>query len=164
MDGAAVNRLIAGCEPLDTNSLYCNLLQCTHFSQTSVIAVEGSTVGGFVSGYVQPTQPDVLFVWQVAVAQHARGCGLGVAMIEHLLSRSVCDEIRFIETSISPGNAASWALFRSIARNHGTHLNSAPWLSARHHFDGDHDDENLVRIGPFSVGSQNTTRQYGVSE
>lgn len=163
-DGAAVNRLIADCAPLDTNSVYCNLLQCTHFSQTSVIAEDGSSVGGFVSGYVQPEQPDVLFVWQVAVAHHARGHKLGAAMIDHLLLRPVCDGIHYIETSISPDNAASWALFNSIAQNHNTQLESTPWFSARHHFDGDHDDEHLVRIGPFFLDSRKAPKQWGASE
>src|SRR3546814_16914023 len=33
-DAQAIHDLIAACPPLDTNSLYCNLLQCTHFAET----------------------------------------------------------------------------------------------------------------------------------
>src|SRR5690554_7602315 len=37
-DGSAVHALIARCAPLDTNSMYCNLLQCFHFAGTAVVA------------------------------------------------------------------------------------------------------------------------------
>ena len=45
-DGAAVHDLIAACPPLDTNSLYMNLIQTTHFAQTCALAREGGEVGG----------------------------------------------------------------------------------------------------------------------
>ncbi|MCG2634687.1 MAG: diaminobutyrate acetyltransferase, partial [Gammaproteobacteria bacterium] len=35
-DGWAVSRLIGDCPPLDTNSVYCKLVQCHHFAGTSV--------------------------------------------------------------------------------------------------------------------------------
>ena len=43
-DGLAVNRLIASCPPLDTNSTYCNFLQCLHFAETSVLAEKDGKV------------------------------------------------------------------------------------------------------------------------
>ena len=39
-DGFALNNLVERCKPLDTNSVYCNLLQCSHFRNTSVLAEE----------------------------------------------------------------------------------------------------------------------------
>ncbi|MFQ5471249.1 MAG: diaminobutyrate acetyltransferase, partial [Gammaproteobacteria bacterium] len=45
-DGATVNRLIASCPPLDSNSIYCNLLQCSYFSETSIIAEDNSRIVG----------------------------------------------------------------------------------------------------------------------
>ena len=36
-DGAGVFDLVARCKPLDENSMYCNLLQCSHFADTSVV-------------------------------------------------------------------------------------------------------------------------------
>ena len=38
-DGFQLNQLVAASPPLDTNSVYCNLLQCQHFAETSVAAV-----------------------------------------------------------------------------------------------------------------------------
>jgi diaminobutyrate acetyltransferase len=75
-DGPAVFDLVARCPPLDPNSRYCNLLQCSHFAATSIIApadVGGHAALGFVSGYRIPARPDTLFIWQVAVDAAARG-------------------------------------------------------------------------------------------
>ena len=45
-DGSRVHKLISECKPLDENSVYCNLLQCTHFADTSVAAeMDGDLVG-----------------------------------------------------------------------------------------------------------------------
>ncbi len=84
-DGAAVNEMIAQCKPLDENSVYCNLLQCSHFADTCVIAeLDGQTVG-FVSGYIVPAHPERLFIWQVAVSPKARGLKLAKSMILEIL-------------------------------------------------------------------------------
>jgi len=83
-DGASVNALIANCPPLDRNSLYCNLLQCTHFSATSALAEQEGKVIGFASGYRLPDEPETLFIWQVAVDRIARGRALGKRLILEL--------------------------------------------------------------------------------
>jgi L-2,4-diaminobutyric acid acetyltransferase len=74
-DGPTVHRLIAACPPLSTNSLYCNLLQCSHFAATSAIASRGAEALGFVAGYRLPDAPRTLFVWQVASAPTAWPAG-----------------------------------------------------------------------------------------
>jgi L-2,4-diaminobutyric acid acetyltransferase len=145
-DGAAVHHLIARCPPLDTNSRYCSLLQCTHFARTSVLAEADGRVAGFVSGYREPDRPDTLFVWQVAVAPEARGRGLAALMIREILERETCRDVRFVETSITPDNAASWGTFRALARTLGATLTTRPWLSCVAHFESEHAAEVLVRI------------------
>lgn len=148
-DGAAVYELIAQCPPLDTNSMYCNLLQCTHFSATSVAAEKAGDVVGFISGYIQPDNPDTLFIWQVAVGEKARGQGLAGRMLRDILSRQQEGQIKFIETTITPDNRASWALFESLANKLGAELNHSVMFDRQQHFAGQHETEMLVRIGPI---------------
>lgn len=148
-DGLLVHRLIAQCPPLDTNSLYCNLLQCHHFAATSVAAKRDQKLEGFISGYRQPEQPDTLFVWQVAVAESARGEGLGSRMLDALVERPGTPQIRFLETTITADNQASWALFERFARQRAANLQQTPLFERERHFGGDHATEVLVRIGPF---------------
>lgn len=148
-DGAAVHALVAGCPPLDPNSLYCNLLQCTHFAATSALAETDGGVVGFVSGYRPPTHPDSLFVWQVAVAASARGQGLGKRLVLDILGRPENRDIRFLRTTITPGNRASWHLFESLARSLGASGERRTLFDAKRHFAGRHETEIEFVVGPF---------------
>jgi len=150
-DGAKVHQLVASCPPLDPNSLYCNLLQCSHFAETSVKAESrpGGELLGFVSGYRPPTAANALFVWQVAVAEAARGMNLGVRMIRQILERDACAGVDRVHTTITPDNAASWGLFKKLARELGCDYRSEVLFTRESHFAGSHDDEVLVEIGPF---------------
>lgn len=149
--GYPLNRLIADSPPLDPNSIYCNLLQCSHFADTGVAVFDGEQLVGFVSGYVLPNKPDTLFVWQIVISSEARGKGLAKRMLKHLLEREACVDVRYIETTITPDNEASWGLFRSLARDLETELDSEVYFEKDTHFGGQHDDEHLLIIGPFHV-------------
>ena len=150
-DGMAVHRLIAQCPPLDPNSSYCNFLQCGHFAATSVAAERHGELVGFISGYRRPDSPQTLFIWQVAVSATARGCGLASRMLHHIVERH--DDLTHMETTITPDNKASWALFQRFADTREAPLEAAVWLDRERHFEGQHDSEELVRIGPFGTAS-----------
>ncbi|MDE8601990.1 diaminobutyrate acetyltransferase [Marinomonas sp. RSW2] len=152
IDGMAVHQLVASCPPLDTNSVYCNLLQASHFNETSVAAsFDSGELVGFVSGYILPNKVDTLFVWQVAVSEKARGQGLAKKMVSSLLERSNCSGVRYIETSITASNQGSWALFRSLADQLDAPLEESVMFDKQIHFNGLHDTEQLVTIGPISL-------------
>lgn len=151
-DGPGVFNLIARCLPLDPNSRYCNLLQCSHFATTSIIAIADAgehAVVGFISGYRMPARPDTLFVWQVAVDAAVRGLGLGSRLLTGLLARPVLADIRFLETTIGPDNRASWALFERLAERLSAAVATTTLFESQRHFGGRHPDEILCRIGPF---------------
>ena len=148
-DAHGVHRLINNCPPLDGNSLYCNLLQCTHFAQTSICAELEGEIVGFVSGYLLPERPNTLFIWQVAVDAGARGQGLARRMLYQLLRRDCCREINYLETSVTPDNKASRALFDSIAEVLQCYCDESLLFDRDRHFKGTHDSELLLRIGPF---------------
>jgi len=150
-DGLALNQLVANCSPLDPNSLYCNLLQCTHFRDTCIAADLNGELAGFVSGYLPPAKANTLFIWQVAIAADQRGRGLAKTMLKALLQQVRERQVNFLETTITPDNQASWALFKSLANDLGSTLESAVWLERERHFGGDHQEEHLLRLGPFSL-------------
>lgn len=152
-DGIAVFRLVENCPPLDVNSSYCNLLQCSHFANTSVAAQMNGEMAGFISGYAIPGRSDTLFVWQVAVAEQARGLGLASRMLAHILARPHCADIGYLETTITQDNQASWALFKRLAKALSADFQSSGWMDKEAHFAGQHDSEALVRIGPFKSHS-----------
>ncbi|MFP4157063.1 MAG: diaminobutyrate acetyltransferase [Opitutales bacterium] len=148
-DAYSVNQLIAQSPPLDTNSVYCNLLQCSHFADTSVIAKSGETIVGFISGYRLPSRPEVLFVWQVVVSSQARGQGLAGRMLQAQVDAGACTGVRYMETTITKDNAASRALFQKFADKNDAPLQENEFFDRERHFNGQHDSEYLIRIGPF---------------
>jgi len=147
-DGADVWRLIQSCEPLDENSLYCNLLQCDHFGDTC-IAAERSSDGalvGWISAYLLPDEDNTLFVWQVAVDQSVQGMGVGKKLLAALLDREACENVQALKTTITSDNKASWGLFSSLARRRGGQLSHEPYFRKDAHFDGRHATEHMVTI------------------
>ncbi|MCL7942602.1 diaminobutyrate acetyltransferase [Marinobacter sp. ATCH36] len=149
-DGYRLHQLVAECPPLDPNSIYCNLLQCSHFAETGVAAEIDDDLVGFISGYIPPQQPETVFVWQVAVHEKGRGQGLAKRMLKAIVSRDACKDVTHMETTITEDNEASWALFRSFARDMGAELTYQEHFEKDTHFGGKHDSEFLLRIGPFT--------------
>lgn len=154
-DGAAIHALIQACPPLDVNSAYAYLLLSHHFAATCVVAQDqaGGELLGYISGYVPPAQPNTFFVWQVAVHENGRGQGLGQRMLQHLLQRPAARQTQFVETTVSPSNGPSRAMFHRLANTLGTTLQEFPLFTKDMFGKGtEHEDEKLLRIGPFSLG------------
>ena len=103
----------------------------------------------FEAGYVPPDQPDTLFVWQICVGPEARGEGLARRLVGDVLTRPSAAGIRHIACTITEDNTASWALFGSIARALGAQMAQSEHFSKAVHFDGAHDSEFAVTIGPI---------------
>ena len=144
-DGAGIWQLVRDCAPLDENSMYCNLVQADHFSDTCVVAEMDGQILGWVSGHMIPGE-DSFFVWQVAVSPAARGMGLGSKMLTHLVARPECSGARQLKTTITKSNTASWALFRSFARKVDRELTAAPHFEKDRHFEGEAATEHMVTI------------------
>lgn len=118
-DGADLWRIAEGTGVLDTNTPYAYLLWARDFAASSVIAEVEAEPAGFISGYLKPSDPQTLFVWQVAVDSAFRGRGLAKKMLFELVERTGAARL---ETTITADNEASIALFTALARQHGTEL------------------------------------------
>ncbi len=148
-DGWGIYELVKSCPPLDVNSAYAYLLLATQFRDSCAVATnEEGEIVGFVSGYTKHSAPDTYFLWQVAVGDKARGTGLARRLVEAILSRPELASVRHLETTITPDNTASWGLFKRLADRWQAPLNSREYFSTDQ-LGGEHDPENLVRIGPF---------------
>lgn len=148
-DGPRVSDLIANCPPLDENSRYCNLLQCSHFSDTCVSAWMGDELVGFVSGYIPPRQPDTYFLWQIAVAAAARGQNLTQRMLDFVLELPACQQVTQLQTTITDDNEPSQRVFAKLAKRREADIRHEPFFTREVHFDDHHDTEYLYTIGPF---------------
>jgi L-2,4-diaminobutyric acid acetyltransferase len=99
-----------------------------------------------------------LFVWQICVADAARGQGLGVQLIAAVLERSACEHVRQVECTITEANAASWALFHKVAGALDADLTSQPHFMRDTHLDGQHESEIRVTIGPFTTSGSRSAK------
>lgn len=148
--GAAIHRLVDACRPLDLNSTYAYLLLCEHFAETCVHAEHSGRTVGFISAYRVPQRADVIFVWQVAVAEDMRGQGLARAMLRELLSRPALRGCCCLETTVSPSNEPSRRVFHGLARELRAPVTERVLFSERDFGGEHHERETLIRIGPFA--------------
>jgi diaminobutyrate acetyltransferase len=148
-DGPAVTALVSACPPLDPNSAYCNLLQCTHFADSCIVAERDDELAGWISGYRLPREPSRLFVWQVAVSPNARGQGLAGRMLDALLERPEAAGVTHVVTTVTLSNRSSRAMFRSWARRHSAILAECKQFDRHRHFGGKHATEWRIEIGPM---------------
>lgn len=150
-----MHRLVAATKVLDVNSTYAYLLMATDFAGTTIVADRDGDLCGLITGYHPPTRPEVLFVWQVAVADAARGTGLASTMLDALVQRVRQDRFGHpitVEATVAPGNDASRAFFHAFARRHRVPLTEHPCFSSAHlDADGAHEDEPILRIGPLTA-------------
>lgn len=163
-DGGAVWRLVEASGVLDVNSSYAYLLWSKHFAGTSVVAEvpatgdghgegEGAEIVGFVTGFRPPERPEVLFVWQVGVDASMRGRGVAGRLLRGLIALPGCAGVTHLETTVTPSNGPSRALFRSFGRAMGAAVEVGPYITEEMFPDTGHEAEELFRIGPFDPGS-----------
>jgi L-2,4-diaminobutyric acid acetyltransferase len=145
-DGAELWRIAVDSHVLDANSSYAYLLWCRDFPATSVVTEIGSDIAGFTIGYLRPEAPEVLFIWQIAVGEKYRGRGLGIAMLEYLVDSQ--PRVSTLETTVSPDNTASLAMFSALARRRGARMTRQTLFTPEDFPDG-HESEDLYRISPL---------------
>lgn len=147
-DGASVFGLIKDTGVLDLNSSYSYLMWCEIFSETSIVVeMEGETVG-FISGFIHPDKSNTLFIWQVAVHESGRGEGLATKMLFQLLKREACENIEYVEATVSPSNIPSQQLFFGLAKKLDTNCILTDYFLSNDFPQTGHEDEQLYKIGP----------------
>lgn len=147
-DGGRMWEIARDSKKLDLNSSYAYLLWARDFHRTSAVARLDGRVAGFVIGYLRPVEPATLLIWQVAVDASARGRGVAGALLDHLVAR-LRPAVTHLETTVTPDNDASMALFESFAKRWSASVR-VDEVFARADFPEEHEPENLYRIGPLS--------------
>lgn len=134
---------------LDLNSPYFYLIFSDKFADTSIVARSGNDVVGFICGFRPPDTREALFVWQIAVAQSHRRRNIGHEMLRALMARLSGDGVHELQATVTPSNLPSQQMFRSFAHGFGAQCDEAPCYGANLFPPGDHEEERLLRMGPF---------------
>lgn len=149
-DGAEVWALIERAGTLDQNSPYLYLMLGRYFGDTCLVAERDGHMLGFTTGFVPPRDPQTVFLWQVGTDPQARGLGIGKLLVRALVEQPATASARFLETTVTPSNKPSRALFESFARSMNAPLRVLPGfpeaLFPQHQ---PHETEELLRIGPL---------------
>ncbi|MGB5866781.1 MAG: diaminobutyrate acetyltransferase [Arcobacteraceae bacterium] len=147
-NGKDIYTLVKNTQVLDLNSEYLYLLQSSHFSDYCCVALVEDKVLGFVSGYIDPKDSSVYFVWQVGVDESMRGQGLALKMIMDILQRDELSNINYVHTTISPSNKSSQRLFEKLADQLSVNIKDEIFFKVDD-FNNAHEDEVLYKIGPI---------------
>lgn len=148
-DGAEVWKMVDETAALDANSAYTYFMVFRNFAATSVVAEVAGEIAGMVTAYPLPDDPQRLFVWQVNVAEKFQGRGIARGMLEEVMTREPCAAVRYIETTIEPGNEASEALFSRVAEHYNAEINTTEVYKDELFPDAEHKIERLFVIGPI---------------
>ncbi len=154
-DGAGIWQVVKDSGVLDLNSAYMYLLLAKDFGDTCVVAEHAGRITGFVTGYRPPKRPDSIFLWQVGVDASMRGQGLGKRLLAAFLQSPGAQGATMLETTISPSNEASKALFGAIARELGVEMHVTEGFTESHFPTGGHEAEELYLIGPYTAARAN---------
>ncbi|QQE81086.1 diaminobutyrate acetyltransferase [Alicyclobacillus sp. SO9] len=148
-DAPQVWSLVKKTGVLDVNSSYSYLMMSNYFGETCIVSEHDNRVIGYISGFIVPNRENVLFVWQVAVDERYRGYGVASNMLSKLLQREACKQVQYVETTVSPDNKASEAMFRRLADNLQTRLEVVGQFRAQLLPPDGHENERIFVIGPF---------------
>ncbi|WP_186576828.1 diaminobutyrate acetyltransferase [Aquibacillus kalidii] len=148
-DGAAMWELVNN-STLDQNSAYKYIMMCEYFAETCVVAKQDDELVGFITAFIPPERQDVVFIWQVGVDSSQRGKGIASKMLNHLVERNACQNVRFVEATVTPSNQASQSLFRKLARDHETQCTVSEFFTENLFPSDDHEEELNFRVGPIN--------------
>lgn len=137
---------------VDINSPYSYLMLGEYFAENCAVAERNGDLVGFVTGFRPFEDPETLFIWQIAVDESARGLGVASRLLDDVAGRPRVPRLRYLEATVTPGNAASKKLFRAFAERWKAECQEEV-LFDRSDFPRDadegHEPEIRFRIGAF---------------
>ncbi len=71
-------------------------------------------------------------------------------MLFELLGRTACEEVHYVEATVSPSNNPSQNLFKGLAEKLGAECVISDYFSSTDFPEEGHEDELMFRIGPFT--------------
>jgi L-2,4-diaminobutyric acid acetyltransferase len=149
-DGDKVYDLIDRLQYLDLNASYCYSMLCDYFKQTCAVIKESKDsdkVYGFVSGFLKPSEPSTLFIWQIGLDPELKGQGFGKRLLFHVVDKNK-KVLTDLETTITDTNVPSRKLFESLAREYKADISKSVYLEGDQIAGAEgHEPEMLYRIG-----------------
>lgn len=111
-----VIRFVESCAPLEVHTSFTYWVTFEYWGHLCRVALVGNRVVGYVSAIGSGRVRDVLYVWQVGVAQEFRGQGLAQRLLSEVVTAGRANGFRKAQVSIAGDNEASLKAFERFAR------------------------------------------------
>lgn len=135
---------------MDTNSAYAYIMAADFWGETFLIARdEHGRLAGYVLGVQRPDRKAV-FVWQIAVAEHARRKGLGHRLLAALMTSAAPLGLTRLEATVAPANKPSAAMFKRFADDNGVPCEITEGYPGSAFPEPGSEGERMFEIGPFT--------------
>lgn len=118
-DSARLHDLVRRALLLAENSAYCNLIHCNHFCRYLRCRRGSGEADRFRDRVSLSETAQYLLSLANRCYKNGRGQRLPMRMIQHILARPVCSHATTLEATVSAINAASRAMFESVAKAKG---------------------------------------------
>lgn len=145
-DGLRMWEIARDSRVLDVNSEYAYVLWGKEFSESSIVVETGGRVVGYVTGFIRPSEPRTIFVWQVGVDADQRGRGLAKRMLHEIMDNLAPTGVNRLRTTVTPDNEASQRTFGSLARERGLDFTREDFISGELLGEGS-EPEDLYTVG-----------------
>lgn len=118
----AVRAFVAKCPPLTVHTPYTYWTTLRYFGEGCFVIEHDEEIVGYISGVPSTALPDVVFVWQVGVAQEWQGKGLSTRLLDAVANVAIDKGLTRMQYSVGPSNLASRRTFERFATRRGAHV------------------------------------------
>lgn len=100
------------CPPLDTYPLHIYAMCLRDFGNTCCLAVCGTRLAGFITGYKTGIHPTLFFLWQIGVRKEWRKNGVAKNLLEKQMELASEIGAKQIFVTVDPDNSPSLNFFK----------------------------------------------------
>lgn len=120
-----VSQFVESCPPLERHTGFTYWVTFNFWGDTCFVAADGDEIVGYASGVGAGRSPELIYIWQVGVAERYRGNGLSQLLISKVVEAARGKGFRRANVSIAPDNEASLTAFRRVAAALGSDLEAS---------------------------------------
>jgi L-2,4-diaminobutyric acid acetyltransferase len=134
------------CKPLGVHTGYTYWVMFHHFNESCFVIQDGGNIIGYVSGMKSQSHSDVFFLWQIGVAEEARGKGYSYLLLEKIFEAAKRMNCKKMQFSLEDLDGASFKSFSGFARKHNREMISVGKAKYPHSVRESWEEDTLFEI------------------
>lgn len=105
------------CSPLELHTPFTYWVLAKYFSDCCFIIEEDGEVVGFSSSVRSTKNPEIMYFWQLGIAEKKRGQRYTALLIDRTIGNAKKLKCKIVQVSIEPGNKSSYHSFLSYCQS-----------------------------------------------